>query len=333
MAKKSDVSVVIDIQRPTPRLGFGKPLIIGSSADGFDYKTYLDLPAVKEDFTENSEVYKAAFALFNQGDNSPAEIAVMLRKTEEALADFLPKIFLKDWYFLISTSSQLPNITAIADAVEQDDTRQFFASSSSKDDLAVIKAKKYTRTTMFYHETTDNYPEAAWLGAAASAPAGSITWKFKTLKGIQPLDIDATELAAIHDLGANTYATKAGDDVTSEGKTVSGEYIDIIHSKDYLNFSIEHGVQKLLNSSPKISYDDIGISQIESVVRTILQRADKQRMIAKDSDGIALYGTTFASRQDTDAADRAAREYNGGEFWFELAGAIHSARIRGLIKL
>ncbi|ELK38877.1 hypothetical protein D478_27389, partial [Brevibacillus agri BAB-2500] len=173
--------------------------------------------------------------------------AVMMKKEEEETwPDFMAQAFGRDWYFLLSTTSALADITAIADAVEQDDSRQYFFSTASKDDLATIKAKKYTRTTAFYHATTDNYPEAAWIGTAASAEPGSITWKFKTLKGIEPLDIDTTELNAIHDLGANTYVTKAGDDVTSEGKTVSGEYIDIIHSRDYLVFSIQYAIQKLL---------------------------------------------------------------------------------------
>lgn len=334
MAVKSDVTVTIDIQRPTPKLGFGKPLIIGTSATGMDYKTYHDLTALKEDFPENSEVYKAAFALLNQGDNSPSEVAVMLRKTEgETWTEFMPKIFAKDWYFLLSTSSQLTNITAIADAVEQDNSRQYFASTTSKEDLASIKAKKYTRTTAFYHTTTDNYPEAAWLGAAASAEPGSITWKFKTLKGIEPLDIDTTELNTIHDLGANTYVTKAGDDITSEGKTVSGEYIDIIHSRDYLVFSIQHAIQKLLNRSPKIRYDNTGIAQLEGEVRTVLKRADLNGMIARDEEGIARFNTNFKPRSQVDPADREKREYNDGTFEFELSGAIHTAKVKGTIIL
>lgn len=334
MAVKSDVTVTIDIQRPTPKLGFGKPLIIGTSATGMDYKTYFDLSALQKDFPDNTEVYKAAFSLLNQGDNSPSEFAVMLRKTEgETLADFLPKIFAKDWYFLLSTSSQLADIMAIADAVEQNNTRQYFFSTSSKEDLAAIKAKKYTRTTGMYHVVTDNYPEAAWIGAAGSAEPGSITWKFKTLKGIEPLDIDETELQEIENLGANTYVTKAGDDVTSEGKTVSGEYIDIIHSRDYLVFSIQYAIQKLLNRAPKVRYDNTGISQLEGEVRTVLRRAELNGMIAQDDDGLPLYDTKFKPRSQVDPADREKREYNDGTFEFELAGAIHAARIKGTVKL
>jgi hypothetical protein len=334
LAVKSDVTVTIDIQRPTPKLGFGKTLIIGTSNTGADYKTYYDLEALKSDFDEDTEVYKGAFSLLNQGDNSPSEFAVMLRKTEgETWADFMPKVFAKDWYFLMAITGLVADITAIADAVEQDNSRQYFVSTSSKDDLATIKAKKYTRTTALYHATTDNYPEAAWLGEAASTEPGGLTWKFKTLKGIEPMDIDTTELNAIHALGANTYVTKAGDDVTSEGKTVSGEYIDIIHSRDYLVFSIQYAIQKLLNRSPKIRYDNTGIAQLEAEVRTILKRADLNGMIARDDDGIAQFSTYFKPRSQVDPADREKREYNDGTFEFELAGAVHAAKVKGTIKL
>lgn len=42
-----DVIVTIDIQKPTPKLSFGKTLIIGSSETGQDYKSYANLEAVK----------------------------------------------------------------------------------------------------------------------------------------------------------------------------------------------------------------------------------------------------------------------------------------------
>nr|WP_216855362.1 DUF3383 family protein [Paenibacillus alba] len=316
-------------------MGFGKPLILGTKAGGFEYKEYLSLTAVKVDFNTTTEEYKAAASIFAQGDNAPAVIAITCRDStasKETIAERIDKVIEKDWYFLISTSALIADVTVIADAIELDGTHQFFARSSTKDDLSTILAKKYTKTTVFYHATITNYPEATLIGAAGSAPVGSITWKFKTLKGITPMDISASELASIHALGAITYVTKAGDDVTSEGKVVSGEYIDIIHAKDYVQFSIGYEVQKLFNNAPKVPYTAAGIAQIESAVKTVLQRAHNQGMIASDKDGIGLYGTTFKPREDVDPADRAARTYNDGSFFFELAGAIHETRIKGVIK-
>ncbi|WP_347326796.1 DUF3383 family protein [Paenibacillus wenxiniae] len=339
MSNLNDVTVVIDIQRPTPKTGLGRPLIIGSSgaATGKDYKIYYELSAVLADFANTTEVYKAAYALFNQGDNSPESIAIMLYPTGATLVDWLPTIFAKDWYYLVSTDRTAANIIAIADAVALDNTRQFFAASSSKTDLANYLAKKWKRTTVFYHTNIANYPDAALVGQAGSFEAGSATWKFQPLNGIVALDMTRTELEAIHALGAITYVTKAGDDVTSEGKTVSGEYIDIVQSQDWLIMNIELAVQKLFNrasaAGSKIPYDNRGIAQIEGEVRVVLKRADENEMIAHDDDGLPLYSTTFKTRSQVDPADREAREYKGGSFEFELAGAIHKTKITGLIRL
>lgn len=330
---KSDVTVTIDIQRPIPKVGFGKPLIIGSHTTEHPYTTYKSLTAVAEDFADTTAVYKMAQALLSQGENSPAEIAIMLHVDSGTLQDLLPKIFTKDWYFLLSTTNESADVIAIADAVEADNTREFMTRVTTKSNLTAIKAKKYERTTVFYHTDPALYPDAALVGAVGSADVGSVTWKFKTLSGITPLDIDNAELTSIHESGAITYVTKAGDNVTSEGKTVSGEYIDIVHSKDYLISSIQYAVQKLLNRSPKVSYDNTGIAQLEGAVRTVLKRADLQGMIAHDDDGLPIYSTTFKPRSQVSPADREKREYNEGAFEFELAGAIHATKIVGSIKL
>lgn len=332
MAQPKDVTVIIDIQQPRAVVGFGKPLIIGSSATAKEYKSYASLEELDKDHAKNSEVYKAALAIFGQ-DNRPPELAVMLKKTEDTWEEFLPKVFDKDFYFLVSTSSTVENIIAIADAIETVDSKQFFASSSNLADVASIKAKGYKCTTVFYHTTVDNYPEAALVGEAGSKPVGSITWKGQRLVGVQPLEISAAELKDIHDAGAITYVTKAGDPVTSEGKTISGEYIDVIHAKHYTIYSIEYEVQKLFNNArnQKIAYENSGIAQIEGAVRTVLQRCFLQGIIARSADGAASYSTTFKTREQTTPLERASRVYTGGSFEFELAGAIHETTIRGVV--
>ncbi|MGG6311566.1 DUF3383 family protein [Paenibacillus macerans] len=332
MAVDKDVTVVIDIQRPTPKTGLGRPLIIGAAASATEFKVYNDLQEVLADFPSQTEIYKAAYAMFGQGEDAPETIAVM-QYTTGGLSDFLSKVFTKDWYYLVSTARTVDDITMIGDAVEIDDSRLFVVATPSKDDLSTIFAKKYERTVAFYHTNIANYPDAAVIGKVGSADAGSLTWKFKTLAGIEPLDLTQEELEEIHDLGAITYVTKAGDDVTSEGKTVSGEYIDIIQSKDYLIMSIENAVQKLFNRSPKVRYDNTGIAQIEGEVKTVLRQADLNGMIAHDDDDLPIYSTTFKPRSQVDPLDREKRIYNGGAFEFELSGAIHKSKISGVIKL
>ncbi|RPK29867.1 DUF3383 family protein [Paenibacillus xylanexedens] len=333
MAK--DVNVIIEIETPTPRLGIGKPLILGSATAGKPYKTYTELSSVKLDYAESTEEYKAAYALLNQGDDSPAEIAIACQKTgtePESIDDVLGRLWKEDWYFLITTTTLQADVDEFAAAIEQNNSREYFTRSSTLADVALLLAKNYSRTTVFYHIDISNYPEAALIGRVGSAPVGSVTWKFKFLQGIVPLDITDTELREIHAAGAITYVTKAGRNQTSEGKTLSGEWIDVIHAKDYIKANIEYGIQILFADTDKVSFDNTGIAQLESVTRNVLRQAFLQKMIAQDDDGLPLYGTNFKRRSEVDPADRAQRKYNGGEFWFELAGAIHETTIRGVIR-
>lgn len=339
----TDVTVTISILTPTPMLsGFGKPLIIGASTAGKDYKNYSNLEAVKVDYVASTEEYKAAAAIFS-GKNAPSEIAIASRKTGATpvlLPDFMDTLLLKDWHFAVTTSTVVDDITTIGDKIEADKSgRQFLFRSSSKTDLATIKAKNYSRTAGAYHSATAEiakYPEAVWIGCVGSLPVGSVTWKGWTLPGIVPMEIDATELKSIHDLGANTYVTKAGTSVTSEGKAVNGEYIDIIHSRDYVVSSIQYAVQDLFNkaqlANSKISFDNTGIAQIESAVRTVLQRAYNNGMIATDDDGVPKFTTTFAPRSSVDPALIQQRKYTDGKFSFVPAGAIHETTINGVIQ-
>ena len=54
-------------------------------------------------------------------------------------------------------------------------------------------------------------------------------------------------------------------------------------------------------------------------------------MIADDENGQGLYSTSFKARNETTASDRLNRNYPYGQFEFELAGAIHSAKITGVV--
>lgn len=332
LSQLKDVNVIIDIKRPTPIIGFGKPLIVGTSAAGMDYTVFTELAELAAVFAEGTEEYKAAAAIFAQA-HRPDELAVMQRAEEEAWSDFMAKALDKDFYFLISTSTEQVDVLAIAAAVELADSRQFFTRSSDLDDVKAIQAKKLLNTTVFYHTDTDSYPEAAWIGEAGSKPVGSITWKGQQLKGIQPLELSAGELRSVHEAGAVTYVTKAGDPVTSEGLTSGGEYIDIIHAKHFVVYSIEFDVQKLFNGAgnQKIAYDNTGIALIEGTVRSVLQRCLLQGIIARDSSGNGLYSTSFLTREQTADAQRQTRKYDGGSFEFELAGAVHEATITGLV--
>ena len=135
----------------------------------------------------------------------------------------------------------------------------------------------------------------------------------------------------MHNAGCITLLRKAGETVTSEGITLSGEYIDIVDSKDWIIKDMEYGIQKTLIQLPKVPYDNTGIGILESQCATTLKRAFGMGMIAVNDEGLPAYYTSFKKRSEVDAGDRTVRKYLGGSFGFDLAGAIHNVHINGTI--
>lgn len=333
----SDVKVIIDLTKPSKLLGFGKPLILGSKEGGFAYKTYADLETVKADFGESAEEYKMAERIFAQGDYAPEKIAIACADSttgvEQTLAAKLAEVIEEDWYFLLSTTDVKEDIITLGDAIEANNYRIFVTRSSTAADLTEYKAKKWDRTVVMVHNEaeTAKYPDAALVGAVGSRTVGSVTWKSKKLVGIAPNDITPSELNTIHDNNCITYVEKAGDYVTSEGWCTSGEYIDVIHAKDYVTNQMQYELQKAINSQPKISFDSNGIALLQSVCTSVLAQAFNQGVIAADDGGTAMYSVKFLPRSQVPAGERAVRKYTGGSFSFNLAGAIHNVEVKGQI--
>jgi Protein of unknown function (DUF3383) len=327
-----DVNVSIELSKPSGLVGLGKPLIITQKTGASTIKNYSDIEDVKPEFAATTEAYKKAAAILGQ-ENRPASVAIATYDpagtTVKSAVDAVGKYFDNDWFFVLTAGVELTDEIAVADYVEGKKVKFYAVKVTDVADLNAFKVKNYTYVIPFYHPT--DQLEAAAVGALGSLEVGSITWKFKTLAGITPVNVTADELKAIHEAGGNTYVTKAGIPQTSEGLTASGEYIDVIHGKSWLKVNIENSVQQAFANNQKVSFDNRGIALINGAVTTVLQKGYTQGIIAEDEEGSSIYTIEALSRTQTSAEDRAARVYNGLSFSLELAGAIHEAKIKGQI--
>ena len=328
-----DITVKISIKEVIGKTPFGYPLIFaGKQTQAVDYiecKKHEDVKTAG--FAETTDVYKAAELLFKQKD-APAKIAVCA-STDTAVTA-LEAIKTKEWRQLIVTSAGTEGESTAAEiaAWVEKNKKMFFTTVTETSGLTDYK--DFDRTILFYYtgEGVTN-PEAALVGATSGKMAGSFTYKNIILKGIEPLALSDTEIEAAHTAGCITFVTKAGDNVTTEGKVASGEYIDIIDSIDFVIETMEYRMQKLLNSVDKLGYDNNGIAQLESVAISVLQEAYTNGIIASTDDGQPNYTVSFEPRSASSEADRKSRIYNGGRFTFGLRGAIHYANINGEIEI
>lgn len=328
-----DVIVKISQTAVAGKIGFGIPLVLVSkSATATPYTECTKLADVATLCGEDSEAYKVARLIWLQA-NSPDKIAFYTSESDAETA--IAEVISKDWRQLIVVfgDGDTKTIADISNYIETTD-KMYFVTVTSSEELASVKGND--RTVAFYYDLNDNdtlvepYAVSALVGETAGRKAGSYTYKNLILKGLEALDLTDNEVNEIHNGGGITLLLKAGDIVTSEGKTTSGEYIDVIDSKDWIVQQIGYQSQQLLNSSDKLPYTNAGIAALENVVNNVLQEAFTNGMIATDEDDTtALYSVDFKNRSEMSAEDRKNRTYTGGNFEFTLAGAIHNATING----
>lgn len=332
-----DVKVNIDLAKPIGTVGFGVPLILMENAGAkVPYTVVSNLDElVDAGITAETIAYKAAQLMFSQA-HAPKRIAVCASEAnaETALADAV--LVDKDWRQLIvvnagDTASTPAQISTLVEAM---DGKLYFAGLDV-DDSSTITVSGLRRTVLFYCTATEAVPVpvAALVGETAGREAGSFTYKNLVLSGVPAQELTATQVEAIHKKGGITFVTKAGDNVTSEGKVAGGEFIDIIDSEDYIIQQLTYKTQKVLNNAAKVPYDNNGIAMLESVAKDVLQGAYNNGMIITNDDGTPGYSVSYALREDTQDTDRANRRYLGGNFSFILSGAVHEVEITGSITV
>lgn len=324
----SDVNVTISVAGQSGTAGSWYPLIyVKGASDTATYKEYGNLNEVMADYAKTTEAYNAANLLFMQGDNyAPNKIAIVSGGDDvvTGLKDYMDK----DWRQLIVIGEY---DKAVATAIEATE-KAYFTHFASVEAAQTAKITDYDRTNAIVYTHSDvATPEAAIIGRMAGLAAGAGTYHAKEVKGVTADIFTTAQLDEIHAAGCFAYVKKNGRTATSNGIAGSGEYIDIIESKDYVVQNIRYDVQEVFLNNDKIPYTDNGIAKIENAVRNVLAKAFNNGMIAADENGQPLYKTSFAPRSATTTEDRATRAYNYGYFEFELAGAIHKAKVTGVV--
>lgn len=252
------------------------------------------------------------------------------------VADLQAITIVNDDYYTIHPTFN-GTLSAIALAGEVETKKKILLVNSADGDIvagtglgADLKALAYVRTVSAYHLLPHEYMTAAWAGKVLPQDPGSSTWKFKTLAGITPDGgFTSAQLAFMRGDNVNFYQTIAGVNMTEEGYSASGEYIDVTQGIDWLSQIIAEDVFSLLASSPKIPYTDIGVAAVENVVRGDMKKAVNVGFLAADPAPVV----TVPLVADISIADKAARLLPDVNFSGTLAGAVHKVVITGTVSV
>lgn len=329
--KKDFIVNITKLTQAVSQKGFGLPLILGTSKD-VPYALYGGIEEVGKAFGEESKEYKIAARLFGQNP-APSEIAMIgvlydadptkLVVTLNTLIDTE-----NDWYFLMCTENSNDVVQALSEWIDTQ-MKMYFVTTQ---DLTAPSLLESEQTVVMYHETEDAYVAEGLVSLAATSNPGSLSFKFKTVNGVQASKITSTELAQLHEDGGFSYVRKMGVLQTTEGITTSKEYIDVVMGAHYIQSRMEEECMYLAINNKKISYDNTGIAMLAGVCRDVLTRATDMDIILRDDEtNKGVFTIDITKREDVSKNDIANRIYNGIKWTASLAGAIHSGTITGYL--
>jgi len=250
-----------------------------------------------------------------------------------------------DWYFLLTTDRNSTFLLQLSQAVESElilfgfetddaDSKDLPPSTDTTSLFAVLQATNRDRTFYVWTKNSnlDNYIASAIVGKMAPKVPGSATWKFKTLAG--PLaddELTTTEKSNIQSKNGNVYNTIGGIAIFEEGKVAGGEFIDIIRGTDLLTVRIQEQIYTLLVNEDKVPMDDGGIEAVALQVEDVLFNIGVANAILRGGDDAPV--VTVPGVNDISQADRINRFLNKISFTGFYAGAIHKAKIEGVLTV
>lgn len=269
-----------------------------------------------------------------------------------AVADDLTAINNNDpaWYMLGMVERDVTRVEAAAQWIEARD-KMFGLSSAQADILnsalstdlfSTLKTANYSRTFGLYDlYAATQWADAAWMGALLTFQPGSETWAHKRLNGVSSSLLTETNYNTIKNKNGNTFEPYRASNSTSsialtmDGRTFTGEWIDVIRFRDWLKDYIQTSIVALLANRKKVPYTDQGIQLIASKLRESLKEGQRVGGIAPDefdADGNLIPGFVIEVplSSEIDSNTKATRELTLN-FTARLAGAIHVVTINGTL--
>lgn len=312
----------VNIQRKTVGVserGFGTILILDNEKErDFEYLQAEGLSKLGE-----GKAYSIATRLFMQKPQ-PQEVAIVgkVGKLEEVFIKAIEAN--KDFFFVVGTDNSYEAIKALG-SLCQVNNKMYAVTINDYKDVAKIGKEVFDNVFVAYHTDPEAYL-AEGLAVVMSYQVGGKTAKFKQIQGVKESEITLTQLNAIHEAKQFSYIKKLGVLQTTEGKVLSGEYIDVVLGEYWIRFRMEERMQRLALTQDKIPYTNRGIAMLVSVAETVLNEAVSMGIIEEGQ-----YKVDYRRREDVDSNDVARRVYNYIVWTAMLQGAIHQGQISGIL--
>lgn len=245
-----------------------------------------------------------------------------------------------DWYVLITLYNSDAYVKAAAAWIESAANPKLYAADLSASETVTLasgggdtaddlKVLAYTRTFVCYHPSPYDMFGAAWCGQVLPLNPGSETWKFKALTGVTPVATTGTHRTNLRAKKANWIQTVAGRNITMEGTTCDGDFIDNQRGLDWLQDDMTKAVFGALVAAKKVPFTNAGIAMIENEVMGSLKRAVNMGIL----DTLEKDAVQVPKVKDVSSTNRGLRLLPDIKFKCRLAGAIHKVVISGVVSV
>ena len=329
----TEVTYTSDATATVAEICAGLELLI-SAVTGNNY-------AVVDNTTSLTITGDAAGDWFYVGVHNPALIQNEMTHVDAGIATDLAAIALEDndWYCLLTHYNSNAVVLAadawiqtqskiyLPDVSETEAATTTVGNSDTLDDMATLNRE---RTGGIYHWNAGEMFAAAWAGKNLPNDPGSISWKFWTLSGVTVKKLTSTQRANLVARSANFYETVAGDeDMTSEGTTADGDWIDVQRGLDWIEDDMSKGVFGVLKGAKKVPFTDAGVAMLEKEMKATLKRAVTMGILAASPAPTV----TVPAVADVSAVNKTNRTVPDMKFTATLAGAVHKATLTGIVSV
>lgn len=230
-------------------------------------------------------------------------------------------------------------ILAASAAVEAMD--RYHIASSANDDIhdqsvttdiaSLVQAAGYNNSLVF-HSKTPEIAASGYMGRILPTIPGSATHKFKSIAGLAVGDYTQTQISAMQGKNATFYIRRLGRNITCDGKSASGEWIDVVRFVHWLKARLCEAVFSLKVSRDKIPFTNQGIGLIENAVRGVLSTGIANGGLAADPPPVVTVPDARVNVENgVNVIDKANRFLNYVDFCATLQGAIHDTLIQGKV--
>lgn len=351
------VNVNISIEKPmSDSSSFGSILLIGyGPADREkivpDVQEYSSLEEIRESgWMQDEKMYIAAETAFLQ-EPKPEKIFIAVQRTVEPkkksdtveyenIQDTLNRALeINSWYGICAVGLPETLYSDIATWAESREKLFFFTYLENTEGEKLSKNKELLRTIAYCVNQTGKYDEfthVAVMATCFSFAPGEETWALKSLRSVNPSKFTTLLAKALDEGNINYYVAIGNKNLTQNGKTLAGEWIDVIRFRDWLKNELQVKVLDLFTKYPKLPFTDHGISAIDGVMQSVLKNGQDIGGIAVteyDEEGNEILGftTKVPLSSSLTAEQKSSRTLTGCRWTSRLAGAIHCVEINGTL--